>query len=264
MNAHLLKVVDRSKQTVIREVINRDIAVGHGCCNGVGTSHNAVGHHAMFAATKRLNTINDDAGRTSAANLGTHAVEHVGQVHNLWLACSTLDDRATFSKRCRTHHVGGAQDGRPIGTAQEDGCTLETVTGSNDVAAVHLNLGAELGKTLQMQIDWSRSERTSARHTDHRTSASRQHRPKDADGGAHRLHDLIGSLNARLIAGVQRDGVVITEVNGYPQSLQERPQVLDVSQRADIGQFDPSRGKERCSHQRQSRVFGAFDGDATV
>ena len=115
-----------------------------------------------------------------------------------------------------------------------------------------------------MQIDWSRSERTSARHTDHRTSASRQHRPKDADGGAHRLHDLIGSLNARLIAGVQRDGVIITEVNGDPQSFQERPQVLDVSQRADVGQFDPSRGEERCSHQRQSRVFGAFDGDATV
>ena len=115
-----------------------------------------------------------------------------------------------------------------------------------------------------MQIDWSRSERTSARHTDHRTSASCQHRPKDADGSAHGLHDLVGSLNAGLIAGVQRDGVVITEVNGHTQSLQERPQVFDVSQRADVGQFDPSRGEERCSHERQSRVFGAFDGDATV
>ena len=264
MNAHLLKVVHRSKQAVIREVINGDIAVGHGCSNRVGASHNAVRHHAMFTTTKRLNTINNDAGRTSTTNLGTHAVEHVGQVHNLWLACSTFDHCATFSKRCRTHHVGGAQHRWPVRSTQEDGCTLETVTGSNDVAAVHLNLGTELGKTLQMQIDWSRSERTSARHTDHRTSASCQHRPEDADGGAHGLHDLIGSLNARLIAGVQRDGVVITEVNGYPQSLQERPQVFDVSQRADVGQFDPSRGEERCSHQRQSRVFGAFDGDATV
>jgi hypothetical protein len=156
-----------------------------------------------------------------------------------------------------------AQDGGAVRAAEEDGRAPQAVAAGDHVAAVELDAGAELGEALQVQVDRARAEGAAARHADHRAAAAREHRAEHADRRTHGLDDLVRRVGARLVARVERDGVVV-EVHGDAEALEERPQVADVREGPDVGEAHAPRGEERGGHERQGRVLGAFDGDAAV
>ena len=93
-----------------QHILDNYIAMGHGSCNHIGTSLNAVGYGRMLRAMHALYAFNADHICTRAPNTGSHLIQVIGQIYDFRFLRRILQRGGSFRQTgchhdifCRTH-----------------------------------------------------------------------------------------------------------------------------------------------------------------
>ena len=134
---------------------------------------------------------NHDARSASAGHFRAHLVQAVGNVDDLGFAGCVVDDGGALGKgRCHQGNVGAADgDLRKIDlrTDESAGCLCD------HVAAVDLQLGAELFQRVDQKIDRTGADGTAAGQRDLGLMHAGEQRRDHPEAGAHLGDQIIGS-----------------------------------------------------------------------
>ena len=91
-------------------IFNRDVALGHGG-HAYETSHlNHVGKQPVGGASKVVHTLDGQTVAAHAADAGTHPVEHLAELIDVWLAGGIHDGCGTFGTDGSHNDIGGTRD----------------------------------------------------------------------------------------------------------------------------------------------------------
>ena len=138
-----------------------DIAAGRRHGERVGAGLDAVGEHGVRGAFQPVAPWMCRVDGADALDLGAHLDEALGDVADLRLAGGVLDHRLALGERGRHQHVVGGAD-RDLG--EDDASALQAARCLGDhVAAVDVDLGAELLQRHQVQVDRARADGAAAR-----------------------------------------------------------------------------------------------------
>ena len=81
------------------------IAPGNGSCKHKCSCLNLVRDNRIGCAVKLVNALNTDNICTGTLNVGSHRVEEVSHVNNMWLFCRILNYSIAFCQNRCKHNV---------------------------------------------------------------------------------------------------------------------------------------------------------------
>ena len=128
-----------------------------------------------------------------------------------------------------------------------------------DVAGLDVNLGAECLERLQMQIDWTRTDRTASRHRHARRAKAGEQGRQHEDAGAHPAHHVVGRLRVAGCAGVEHEHPAGIACCSHAKLAQQGEHGVDIGHVGNIRQLQPLGTQQRGRNLRQGRVLRATD-----
>ena len=157
-----------------------------------GTGLDAVAHYAMGNRMQLFHALDGHDRRTGANNLGTHFVEHVGEIDDLGLAGGIVDNRGALRAHGCHNEVLGRTD---TGKLERDGGTAQALRRAGvDVAVGGIKLDAQGLKTKNVHIDLASTQVAAARHGNFGAMEAAQQGSHDGGGSAHLGNELVGGL----------------------------------------------------------------------
>ena len=142
-------------------ILEFDTTTSNCCRHQISTGFNTIWKNRIVSTVEFFNPFNLNRCRTGTGNFRAHLIQVFGQINNFRLSRRIFNYGCTFSQRCRHHQVfsTGYRD-----LIHKDMGTLEAfATGRSNVTVFHFNFCAHLLQTTQMQIHWTRTNRTAAR-----------------------------------------------------------------------------------------------------
>ena len=267
----LRKHVERGLQQFRTRVLQQHVAAGHGDRHGIGAGLDAVGQHGVARAVQLGDALDDDTPGAGAGNARAHLVEAIGDVGDLGLLRRVLDHGRAVGERRRHDRGVGAADGD---FRENDLAAAQAVRRArHHIAAVDLDLGAELLDRHDEKIDRPRADGAAAGHRHPRFAHARKQRRQHPKACPHFGDQLIGRGGVDDAGGgnVQRLAVI----GGFAGALAARHDVdaviaEDALEQRHVG--EPRHivedqglvGEQARDHQRQRRVLRARDRDGAV
>ena len=150
---------------------NDHIATGCGSGNHQGSGFNLVRNHRIVGTVQVLLTTNANHIRTCTLDLGAHAIQEVGQVHNVWFFGGVINHGGALGLRCRQHHIDGAAHGHHV---KENVTAPKLIRLHNDHAAPLFRLGTQCLKSLQVLVNGAGTDFAAAGSSHHGPSAPSQ------------------------------------------------------------------------------------------
>ena len=240
------------------DILHQDLAAGGSHGGHIGACLNLVGNDGVAAAPQAVHALNFNGVRAGTPDVGAHRVEEVGQVHDMRLLGSVLDDGVAFRPDGGHHDIHGSAHGDHI---QIDVGALEAagLRGSVDEAALHHDLGAKRGKALHVLVDGAHPEVAAAGHGDLRLAEAAQERTNQIIGGPHLPGQLIGGSGGADAAGVDLHCMAVDDADAGTQMLQNLQGQRHIGDLGDI--FDPADPVHQQSggNDGNGGVFGAAD-----
>ena len=102
-----LKLGCSSFEMLWNYILNCDITTGSCCSEHKGSCLDLVRNDRILCAVKLLNTLDTDHICTSTFDIGSHAVQEVGNIYYVWLSGSIFNNRTSWCKRCCHHNIDG-------------------------------------------------------------------------------------------------------------------------------------------------------------
>ena len=247
------------------------VASGHRHRGRIGSRLDPVGQNAMVGAVEAGHALDLDCGGARAADARAHLVEAGGEIHDLGLAGGVADlRRPVRGRRGHQRHVRSAD--RHL--RKLDLSPGQTVGRLGDrIAAVDVDLRAELLKRHQQEIDRPGADRAAARQRHARRAHSRDERRDHPEAGAHLRHQFIRRRGVDDGAGAQMRGLAGPRVLADPLAVDRIVDAViaeDMRKLGDVGEagqvFERQRliRQQRGDHQRQRGVFRARNRDHPV
>jgi hypothetical protein len=225
----------------------------------------------MACTVEPGNAFDDNTGGPSAADLGSHLVEAIGDIGNFRLARGILDDGGAAGEGGRHDRSVGAADRH---LRKTDGAAYEPLEGTgNDIAAIDLDLGAQIVQGHDQEVNRPGADRAAARHGYPRLAHARDQRRDDPETRPHPRYQLIGRGGVDDIGGgdVQRLPVArrFTRALAAHHDIdaviaQDALQQPHIREPRHILQNERLIGQQARDHQRQGGVLGARDGYGAV
>jgi hypothetical protein len=143
----------------------------------------------------------------------------------------------------------------------------------DDIAAVDVDLGAELLQSHQVQVDRARADGAAARQRNARAAAAGEQRAQHPEAGTHAADQLVGRGGVDDVARRQverlphvRRGIGALAVDGVVEAVvaQDAGQQVDVGEVGNVLEGEPVGGQQAGDHQRQGGVLGAGNGDLAL
>ena len=143
---------------------------------------------------------------------------------------------------------------------------LETANGrSLHIALLDLQVSAHGFQRLQMEVNRTRTDRTTARQGHGRVPGTGNQRSKNVKARPHLAHLFIGRDRAFQLGGIQVAGrLALRPIDLHAQSLQQLRQEARIRQARHVGQRDRLVRQQARDHELQRRVLGAGNGNAAV
>jgi hypothetical protein len=209
--------------------------------------------------------------RADAVDARAHLGQALREVADFRLHRGVLQHGLALGQHGRHQHIMGRADrhlgkidaraGQPLGRLRDH------------IAAVELQLGAELLQAHQVQIDRPRADRAAAGQRHRRLAMAGQQRPEHPKAGPHPPHQIIRSAAVDDIAGGEMEGlahdVAVMRALAVHRAVdamiaQDARQHRDVGEVGHVLQREAFGGEEARDHQRERRIFRAADGNDTV
>ena len=217
-----------------------------------------VGNDGVGGAVQVLHAPHPDHVRARATNLRAHAVEEVGQVHDVGLLGRVVDHRGALGPGGGQQHVDGAADSDHI---EEYVVAHQMICPGVYHAAPILNGGPQRFKALQMLVNGAGADVAAAGIGHLGPSSPAQQRPQQVIAGPQTAGLPVGNVVFLHVGRVDHHPLAGTVVHlraQLPQNIHQRPHVLDVRQVFDgAGLVAQKRRRNHCHR----RVFATADGD---
>ena len=194
------------------------------------------------------------------ADLGAAGVEEVAQVLHLRLHGRVLDVGGGLAERRRHHHVGGAEHGATLVTAEVDHAAAHR-SRRGEITVVLIDAGADRTQTLDVQVDRPVPDHTAAGIADAADAAARPQRPEHHERSAHGAHQVVGRVVDRLVDGLEFEIAIGQALRAHTEQLQDAQQVVDVGELRHVVQQHHAVHQDRGGQDRQRRVLAAGDRD---
>ena len=218
----------------------------------------------MGGAVQAGNALDADLRGAGTLDLGAHRVQALGKVDDLGLAGGVDDDRLALGQGRRHHQVLGGADG---GLGKADLGPLQPARRPGpDVAARHLDHGAEPLEAGQVQVDRPGADGAAAGQRHLRLALAGEQRPQHEDGGAHPPDDVVGRLAVEHGRAVEDEpaGAAGQVPRLGAQHLKEAPHRAHVGDVGHVAKLQGLRREEGGGHQGQGGVLRAADLDGAV
>jgi hypothetical protein len=105
-DTHSAEYIGYNAEVLIRYVLDGDIATRHSCHTDERTDFNHVGQHGVLCSMQLFHTFDGEQVRCDAADLRTHAVQHLAQLLNVGFAGSVVYLGRPFGQCCSHDDVG--------------------------------------------------------------------------------------------------------------------------------------------------------------
>ena len=186
-------------------VFHQNLAAGGGGSHHVGAGLDLVGDDGIASAVELIHTVYLDGVGAGAADIRTHGVEEVGQVHNMGLSGGVFNDGAALGQGGCQHDVHGGAYGNLV---QIDPRAVETaVPGVGiDKAVFHVHIGAQGGHALDVLVDGAHAEVAAAGHGGLGAAETAQHGADQIIGGPDLPHQIIRGVLIPHIGAVNFNG----------------------------------------------------------
>ena len=202
-----------------------------------GSGLDAIGHHRVTRARKRLDPFDRDAVGSGALDARAHRDQHGRQIDDLGLPRRVLDDRLALGERCRHHQVFGAGHGHHVG---DDARALQApafpIDARDHVALLDRDGRAHRLQALDVLIDRPLPDRATARQRYMRFAEAGQHRAEHQDRRAHRLDEVVGGFERGNRIGAQRDPV-LAALDRHAHAFEQLKHGADVAQVRHVQNF---------------------------
>ena len=211
--------VERGLQQFGTRVLQENVAAGHGDRHGIGAGLDAVGQHGMARAVKLGDALDGNAPGAGAGNARAHLVEAIGDVGDFRFLRRVVDHGGAVGERRRHDRGMGAAD-RHFG--KHDLAALQAVRRArHHIAAVDVDVGAELRHRHDEKIDRPRADGAAAGHRHPRFAHAGDERRQHPKACPHLGDQLIGrgGVDDAGRGNVQRLAVV----GGFAGALAARP-----------------------------------------
>ena len=220
------------------------VAAGRGGRHHEGTGLYAVAHHGVLDGRELVYALDDDTARTGAVDAGAHQVQEVRQGNDLGLTGAVLDDGRSPGQDGGHHHVLGRGDARVL---EVDLRAPETPWGRGlDKAVVQPYLRPQGPQTVEVEVEFPKTQVAPARRRDLGLPESGDQRPENHDASSHLAHEVV-----RGRVGVHAGGVdgerVAGELRLRTQPVEDCEHRLHVLYARDVVEHGASRSEERSS-----------------
>ena len=228
-------------------------------CDGSGDEEgaglDAIGVDAVAGAVELGYSLDLDGGGACAFDFGSHGDEEGGEVGDLGLAGTVLEDGFAVGEGGGHEQVFGAGDGDLV---EDDVRALEAIGLGFEVAVVVSDGGSHGFETLDVEVDGASADGAAAGHGDAGDAGAGDERPEDERGGAHGLDDLV------LGDGVGQDGALdggavlgaaVAELDLGAHGGEELALGLDVLHLRDVLEDDLLLSEDGGGHAGESGVF---------
>ncbi len=148
----------------------------------------AVGDQSMRGAAELIDTPDVDHRRSQSFDLRPQRKEEIAQVDDLRLDGRAANDGDAPGEHRGAEDVGRAGHGRTTGAGKVDGRAGQPPRRGHHVAVPYLQIGAEGGQALQVQIDRPVADVAAAGQGNDGPAAPGQQRPQYAEAGPHPPH----------------------------------------------------------------------------
>ena len=236
-----------------------EIAAGHGAGNDECARRNAVGDDAVSRSCQPRHTLNADGGRPHPLDPGAHLDKQRCQVAYLRFAGTIFHHGFALGQHGCHHQLLGAGHSDAV---PDDVASAQALGASFDVAVVLGDAGAQMLKTLDVQVDGTGPDGASAGQGDTRAARARHQRSQHQRRGPHGLHQFVGGFGADRLATVDGGAVMraaVTQFNFGPHLHQQLAHGLDVAHLGDVLQHDGLVGEQSRRHRGKRSVLGAAD-----
>ena len=201
LGADLGQHLDRPRKDRRGRALEHDIAAGHRHRHRIGAGLDAVGHHRVARAGEAVDALDADGGGAGAVDLRAHLDQAGGEVDDLGLARGVLDDGFASGQRRRHHRDVGRADGD---LREDDAPAAEALRrAGDDVAAVDVDLGAEVAQRRDEEIDRPRADGAAAGQRHPRLAHAGEQRADHPEARPHLRDELIGRDGVDDLAGGQ-------------------------------------------------------------
>ena len=96
---------DRSLQMLRNNIQYRYISLCCCCCEHECSCFDLIRDHRIFCSVKALYTTDLDHICTCSPDVGSHAVQEVRNIYNMWLFCNIFQNGKSFCHSCCHHNV---------------------------------------------------------------------------------------------------------------------------------------------------------------
>ena len=181
-------------------------------------------------------------------------LQEVCNVDNLGFACRIFQYGLAICQHRSHHEIFCAGHGDCI---EHNMRTLQPVCPRSDKTIFDNNMRTHCPQPLNVQVDWSRANRTTTRQRYVRFAEAGYQRPENENRCAHRLDELVGCTSVRNRTAI--DFYVELFVKGYPDAhaLQESDGRRDIFELGNIADRHRLRGQQSPGQNRQRCIFGA-------
>ena len=154
LTSHLHQLGTDGLKMLGNHVFDCDISHGGSCRQHKCTCLNLVGDNGVLGTMELLNSSDTDHICTCSLDIGSHAVEEVGNINHMRLLGSILDNCLALCHYCSHHDIdGGANaDNIKINMLAHQLISLSTDDPLNG------DLGSQCSKALDMLVDRAKSD----------------------------------------------------------------------------------------------------------
>ena len=150
-----LKLGCSSFEMLWNYILNCDITTGSCCSEHKGSCLNLVRNDGILCAVKLLNTLDTDHICTSTFDIGSHAVQEVGNIYYVWLSGSIFNNRTSWCKRCCHHNIDSCSYRNYI---QENMASMKIRCLGNNGSMKNINFRTKGSETFQMLVNRTASD----------------------------------------------------------------------------------------------------------
>ena len=160
LTADLLKLRCCSFKMLRNNIAYCNITACSCCCKHKSTSLDLIRNNRILCTMKSLNTTDADHISTCTLDISTHTVQEIGNINNMRLSCSILDNCTACCHGSCHHDIDSRADRNHI---QEDMTSMKILSPGNDSTMENIHLSTKSTKSFQMLVDRSAADITSAR-----------------------------------------------------------------------------------------------------
>ncbi len=223
---NLKELCCRGLQMLGNDIFYHDITLCRSGCKHKGPRLNLIRNNRVLCLVKLLHTADTNNIRTCTFDIGSHTVQEIRNVYDMWLPRAVLNNRISIRHRSRHHDI----DRRPHRNGVKENMTaVQMICLCNNKSVPDRNLGAKRLKAFQVKVDRSAADVTSSRKRNLRLFVFAEQRANQIIGRADFFDIFIFNADFSDMLAVQQSCMPRNAIHLHTDTLHRFKKDVDVT-----------------------------------